>query len=76
MRNTLIIGLLLCLPAAVLLASASLVVLAGNPLLIGTASFTPKLGYILPPGSGASRFPLTWHPTFSHATVGSPRSCL
>ena len=29
MRNTLIIGLLLCLPTAVLLASASLVVLAG-----------------------------------------------
>ncbi len=30
MRNTLIIGLLLCLPPAVLLASASLVVLAGH----------------------------------------------
>jgi hypothetical protein len=30
MRNTLIIGLLLCLPVAVLLASASLAVLVGN----------------------------------------------
>jgi hypothetical protein len=30
MRNTLIIGLLLCLPVAVLLASASLAVLARN----------------------------------------------
>jgi hypothetical protein len=30
MRNTLIIGLLLCLPVAALLASASLAVLAGK----------------------------------------------
>jgi hypothetical protein len=46
------------------------------PLLIGTASFTPELGYILPPGSWASRLPLPWHPTWATApTGGSPRSC-
>jgi hypothetical protein len=32
------------------------------PLLIGTASFTPKLGYILPPGSWGIQVPLDLAP--------------
>ncbi len=32
------------------------------PLLIGTASFTPELGYLLPPGSWGLQAPLDLAP--------------
>jgi hypothetical protein len=37
------------------------------PLLIGTASFQPELGYTVPPGSWASKSRSTWSGT--HAAV-------
>ena len=52
MRNTLIIGLLLCLPVAVLLASASLAVLADKLRRRSSRSAGP--GTVLPDADGVA----------------------
>lgn len=41
------------------------------PLLIGTASFTPELGYAVPPGSWGIQVPLDleWHPHHREARL-------
>ena len=53
MRNTLIIGLLLCLPVAVLLTSASLAVLVGNLCRRSSRSAGP--GAVLPDADRVAR---------------------
>src|SRR5580693_4508770 len=61
MRNTLIIGVLLCLPVAVLLASASLTVLASNLYRRFSGSAGP--GTVLPDADRiAGRIPGHGHP--------------